>query len=142
MNIQTTVDTAKSQVAYAQRRASAIAEHALAVVSTGAEATTHVATVVVEQVQSAVAAQRSVLLDSATPIRLRLVNAKAAALDSASEGKEEILAAVQEGYASVRERLARVTAVSNKEQAVENKLARKAKKAQRAAYRAKPAVAA
>lgn len=135
MSIKETIQNAKANVAYSKRRADAVVEHGKNVVTAGVDAAQTVAAVAVRSLKSAVQAQRSTLTADGLPVRQRIRQLKANAGEAVASTKAEIAAALKEGYQSVSDRLAHVTAVSHKEQAVENKIGRKAKKMKKTAQR-------
>lgn len=128
MSIKQTLENTKANLAYSKRRASALAQHGKNVVTTGVDAAQNVAAVAALSLKAAVQAQRSTLTQSGLPVRQRIRQLKANASEALVSARADVSTAIQQGYESVADRLAHVTAVSRKEQAVENKIGRKAKK--------------
>ena len=135
MKIKELADTVKAKGAYSKRRASALAEHGLKVVSVGLDAAQQLAAVTLKNLKSAAAAPKAALTDGSLPLRQRIRKARTETGFALANAKSEVSAAASAGLETVSDRLRHVTAVTRKEQALENKILKKAVKAKKTANR-------
>ncbi len=135
MQINELVDRVKAKGAYSKRRAAAVAAHGGKVVSAGIEAAQHVAKVAMKSLKSTAQVQKAALADSQLPLKQRLKKLKVDTSQALADAKVEVSAAASSGYRTVSDKLAHVTAVTQKEQALEKKIRRKATRVKRTAQR-------
>lgn len=127
------IDETRMHAARTKRRAAAVKEHGKTVLTTGIDTAKQVVMVAMRDLQAAVQMQKATLLEPELSVSARLRKLRSNAKDALATARTDITAALKEGYRSVTDRLAHLTAVTHKEQALENRIDRRAKKLRKAA---------